>query len=303
MKLSISDHDRGAAGLRYVYPVLSRRARGVSIGVNLNPNNACNWRCVYCQVPNLVAGAGPEIDLGLLEAELRSLLDDVVHGDFMQRRVPPEARRLEDVAFSGNGEPTSSPRLVESIQIVGRVLAEFGLQGTARVRLITNGSLIRRRVVENGLRKLAELGGEVWFKLDRATAGGMQRVHSRRLDPARHLARLRRCAELCPTWIQTIVYAWDEVPPPEPELRAYLDALRALVEDAVPVRGVLLYGPARSSGQPEAARISELPGSWMRAFARSIEATGLPVHLADGDFLAPSEQPGAIKRASGSSSQ
>ncbi len=284
MKLTTTDHDRGAAGLTYVYPVVSRRARGVSIGVNLNPNNACNWRCVYCQVPNLVAGPGPEIDLGLLEAELRSLLGDVVHGDFMQRRVPPGARRLDDVAFSGNGEPTSSPRFVESIQIVGRVLAELGLLGKGRVRLITNGSLIRRAAVEDGLRKLAALGGEVWFKLDRATAGGMQRAHSRRLDPARHLARLRRCAELCPTWIQTIVYAWDGERPGEQEQRAYLDALRALVAAAVPLRGVLLYGPARPSRQPEAARISALPGPWMQAFARSIEATGMPVRLADGDF-------------------
>jgi wyosine [tRNA(Phe)-imidazoG37] synthetase (radical SAM superfamily) len=282
MKLTTTDHDRGAAGLTYVYPVVSRRARGVSIGVNLNPNNACNWRCVYCQVPNLVTGSAPEIDLGLLEAELRTLLDDVVHGDFMRRRVPPEARRLDDVAFSGNGEPTSSPQFVASIQIVGRVLAELGLRETVRVRLITNGSLIRPGAVEDGLRKLADLGGEVWFKVDRVTAQGMQHVHSRRLDPARHLARLRRSADLCPTWIQTIVFSWDGEPPPEPEQRAYLDALRELVEAGIPVRGVLLYGPARPSRQPEAGRIGALPGPWMQAFARSIAATGMPVRLADG---------------------
>ena len=52
--LKVTDHDRNAAGLRYVYPVVSRRAGGVSVGINLNPNNACNWRCVYCQVPRLV---------------------------------------------------------------------------------------------------------------------------------------------------------------------------------------------------------------------------------------------------------
>ena len=42
--LSVSDHDRNSAGLTYVYPVISRRAGGVSVGVNLNVNNACNWR-------------------------------------------------------------------------------------------------------------------------------------------------------------------------------------------------------------------------------------------------------------------
>lgn len=70
-KLTTSDHSRDIAGLKYVYPVISRRAGGLSIGINFNTNNACNWRCVYCQVPDLVRGAAPEMDFGLLEQELR----------------------------------------------------------------------------------------------------------------------------------------------------------------------------------------------------------------------------------------
>src|SRR4029450_261208 len=109
MRLSTGEHERDVAGLRYVYPVVSRRAGGVSVGVNLNPNNACNWRCVYCQVPGLVAGKGPPIELDVLERELETLLDAIVRGDYPERHVPADARRLSDVAFSGNGEPTSSP--------------------------------------------------------------------------------------------------------------------------------------------------------------------------------------------------
>ena len=57
--------------MTYVYPVVSRRAGGVSIGINLNPNNACNWRCVYCQVPDLKRGAAPAIELKKFTASLR----------------------------------------------------------------------------------------------------------------------------------------------------------------------------------------------------------------------------------------
>ena len=89
MSLGVEDHDRGAAGLEYVYPVVSRRARGVSVGVNLNPNDACNWRCVYCQVPGLVRGAAPEIDLARLEHELRGLLLEIARGDWLAR-LPEE---------------------------------------------------------------------------------------------------------------------------------------------------------------------------------------------------------------------
>ena len=86
-KLTVRDHDRDAAQMTYVYPVVSRRAGGVSVGINLNPNNACNWRCIYCQVPDLQRGAAPEIDLKLLDAELMALLTDILHGDFMQAKL------------------------------------------------------------------------------------------------------------------------------------------------------------------------------------------------------------------------
>src|SRR2546423_14280261 len=85
--LTTTEHDRGAAGLTYVYPVVSRRARGVSVGVNLNPNKACNWRCIYCQVPGLARGKGPPIDIPRLRSELRGLLTEIVRGDFLARNA------------------------------------------------------------------------------------------------------------------------------------------------------------------------------------------------------------------------
>jgi wyosine [tRNA(Phe)-imidazoG37] synthetase (radical SAM superfamily) len=94
------------SGLTYIYPVVSRRAGGVSIGINLNVNNACNWRCVYCQVPNLKRGTPDKIDLALLEQELRGFLNQLLHGDFMERYVAEGDRHLKDIAFSGI--PTSN---------------------------------------------------------------------------------------------------------------------------------------------------------------------------------------------------
>ena len=119
--LNISDHSRDTAGMTYVYPVVSRRAGGVSIGINLNPNNACTWRCIYCQVPNLKRGAAPAIDLGRLEVELRSFLGEILHGNFMRDHVASEARRINDIALSGNGEPTSPQEFERVIDLIGRV--------------------------------------------------------------------------------------------------------------------------------------------------------------------------------------
>lgn len=277
--LNIYDHDRGSAGMTYVYPVISRRAGGVSVGINLNPNNACNWRCVYCQVPDLRRGGAPEVDLEKLAGELRGFLRELLQGDFMQRRVPEEAWRLNDIALSGNGEPTSAREFAQVVDLIGEVMAEFDLIGKIKLVLITNGSQIRRPKVKEGLRKMSGLGGEVWFKLDSATANGMRRINSTRQTVERMHENLRTAAQLCPTWLQTCVFELDGQPPSDIERQAYLSFIARLRAEQVPVRGVLLYGLARASMQPEAARLSALPQEWMLNLAAEIEAQGFAVKL------------------------
>lgn len=275
-QLDATDHDRDSAGMTYVYPVVSRRARGVSVGINLNPNNACNWRCIYCQVPNLTRGAAPEIDLMQLERELRQMLNDVLNGSFMQERVPEETRRLEDIAFSGNGEPTSSAELGAAIAVVERVLREFDLLGQLSVRLITNGSLIEKPGVLDAIRHLGQINGEVWFKVDSATAEGIAHTNDVRLNPQGVLERLRLCAQACPTWVQTCVFALDGTPPSEAELDAYL----ALLAQAHPdIKGIHLYGLARPSLQPEAPRLTRLPQSWLETLAQRIRQLDIHVQV------------------------
>ena len=274
--LSTTDHSRDSAGLRYVYPVVSRRAGGVSIGINLNPNNACNWRCIYCQVPDLARGTAPPVDLALLEKELRGFLHELQHGDFMQR-VPPGARRINDIALSGNGEPTSAQEFNDVIELIA------GLKpADLKLVLITNGSLIRRENVQHGLRRLAQLNGEVWFKLDRASAAGMALVNDTRttLDTVRqNLATAIAC---CPnTWLQTCWFALDGVPPGKQEEDDYLDFLAGVLRDNIRPQGVLLYGLARPSLQAEAPRLSALPHAQLEQFAQRIRALGVAVKSTD----------------------
>lgn len=277
--LTVDDHRRDIAHMTYVYPVVSRRAGGVSIGINLNPNNACNWRCVYCQVPELKRGAAPATDLARLEAELGAMLEDVLHGDFMRERVPEGARRLNDIALSGNGEPTSAKAFAEVIQLIGRVLKRFGVAGKIKLVLITNGSLIGRANVQLGLKRMARLNGEVWFKLDSATRAGLERINHTRQSLRLTATNLAQAAALCPTWIQTCVFAFDGAPPSREEQTAYLEFLRERLAEGVKLQGVLLYGIARPSQQPEAPRLAPLPLAWLDAFGAEIAALGLAVKV------------------------
>lgn len=273
--LSTDDHRRDSAGLRYVYPVVSRRAGGVSVGINLNVNNACNWACLYCQVENLTRGGPPPLDLDRLSAELRSFLDGLLNGDFMQRHVPPEARCLVDVAFSGNGEPTSAPEFSQAIDRVIAVLNAFELHGKLVLRLITNGSLLYRPEVQAGIKSLGKWGGEVWFKVDRAGAADILEVNGVSMTQEKIARHLEICAALAPTWIQTCWFALDGISPSVAARQAYCDLLRPL---AGCLSGIHLYGLARPSLQPAASRLGRLSSDDMNAFADEItKETGIRV--------------------------
>ncbi len=274
--LTVTDHARDFSGFTYVYPVVSRRAGGVSVGINLNPNNACNWACIYCQVPKLQRGGPPPIDLVQMRRELETMLQDIVHGNFMQREVPPEARHLMDIAFSGNGEPTSAAEFPEAVRIVREVMRQFMLTESVKLRLITNGSLMHRPAVQAGIRDIGEQQGEIWFKIDRGSATGIEAVNRIAHAPEKALANLLVCCECAPTWVQTCWFALDGTPPDRDEEDAYLALLAATAKK---IKGVHLYGLARPSLQPDATRLGRLPPDQLAAFATRITALGIETSL------------------------
>lgn len=274
--LTTSDHNRNVSGLTYIYPVVSRRAGGVSIGINLNVNNACNWRCIYCNVPELKRGTPPPLDLNLLKYELRSFLENVIHGDFMQQHVKPADQQLKDIAFSGNGEPTSATDFPDAIVVVKDVLDDLKLLGKIKIRLITNGSMMHKSTVINSIQQLAEYNGEVWFKLDAGTSDRIAEVNNVNLSVDGHIKRLTLCAEACPTFIQTCFFAIDNFPPSEDEITAYIQQI-STVKDLI--QGIYIYGIARQSMQPEAFRLSQLPFEWLEKVANRISQNNIKVHI------------------------
>ena len=274
--LTVEDHRRDSTGMTYVYPVVSRRAGGVSIGINLNPNNACNWRCIYCQVPGLVRGGPPPLVLPQLENELRRMLQDICGGGFMAERVPVGLRRLVDVAFSGNGEPTSAREFPLAVAAVARALREFGLAGQVKIRLITNGSLLDRTTAREGIALMGQAGGEVWFKLDAASPAASLRINGTRQNSAAVHRRVALCAALCETWVQSCFFALDGNSPAERDVVDYLAMLETL---RAHLAGVHLYGLARPSCQTEAPRLGRLPAEWLELLAVRIRALGLTVQV------------------------
>ena len=278
-KLTTIDHDRNAAGLKYVYPVISRRAGGLSVGINFNTNNACNWRCIYCQVPNLIRGSAPELDEDLLERELTFFLKDVMQGEFYDRfAVEQESRVIRDIAISGNGEPTSLKNFARAVALIGNTVAKAKIPEKHKFVLITNGSLVHQQNVQLGLEQLSNNQGEIWFKVDSATEAGRKSINNTVNTRNHFFDNLITAAELCPTWLQTCLFSINGKDFPAGEQRAYIEMLED-VQKKAKLEGVLLYTLARPSLQPEADELAKLSEEALNRFAEEIRQLGLVVKV------------------------
>ena len=250
----------------------------MSIGINFNTNNACNWRCIYCQVPDLKIGAAPDLDFQLLEDELRFFLGEVQNGDFYQRfQVDEDKRVIKDIAISGNGEPTSVKDFDKAVALIGRVTIEVGVLPQSNFVLITNGSLMHRPSVRNGLKTLKEYGGEVWFKLDSATEEGRALMNNAGQSHQASVDNLLLSAKLCPTKLQTCLLDYDKQGLSPEEKNAFLDLLRSIKAKGCVLKCVMLYTIARPSLQPESGWLEKLSVESLNAFAEEIRILGFDV--------------------------
>jgi len=270
--LSIHDHSRELSGLKYIYSVISRRAGGLSIGVNLNVNNACNWQCIYCEIPNLTRGTPPPIELDVLEQELRFFLNEIIHGDYMEKNVSLEDRHLKDIAFSGNGEPTSADEFPEVISIVKKILSEFNLLHKIKIRLITNGSLMHQTSVIKSVGMLKEMNGEVWFKVDAATEESIKTTNQVNLKPSQILERLKNSANVCPTFVQTCIFTIDGKGPSKKDIDAYVELINEVKSI---IQGVHLYGLARPSLQPQAKNLGRIDEEVLQDIAKELRSLNI----------------------------
>jgi wyosine [tRNA(Phe)-imidazoG37] synthetase (radical SAM superfamily) len=278
-KLSTTNHCSDSAGLKYVYPVISRRACGLSIGINFNTNNSCNWRCIYCQVPNLNIGIAPEIDFRLLEEELRYILNDVIEGGFYERFIIDQDKRtIKDIAIAGNGEPTTLKEFDRAVKLIGNIAKEAGIFPSSDFILITNGSLLHQPRVQEGLLRLNQFGGEVWFKLDSATEKGRRLINNSAQSCSAALQNLSISSKLCPTKLQICLFDYDKQGLLLVEKNALL-ALLKQIKAETNVMKVMLYTIARPSLQPESVRIEKLSPEFLNAFADEIRLLGYDVSV------------------------
>ncbi len=274
---SVRSHPRLFEKNRYVYPVLSRRARGVSIGINLNPDRLCNFDCVYCQVERARPSLIQEVDREAIRRELRDLLDDVRSGElFRHPRFAGAAdvwKRLSDVAFSGDGEPTTYPGFLDVVKDTLSVMRDAGFDRTKLV-LITNASQLARPDVREALSLMDETGGEIWAKLDAGTETYYRTVCRTQVRFDVILRNILDAASKRPIVIQSCFMRLSGKGPDDTEIGAYLGRIREILSAGGRIREVQVYTIARN---PAEGCVSALGDDQVdRIAARVSEEVGLP---------------------------
>ena len=274
--LTIHDHRRELEENRYVYAVLSRRSGGVSIGINLNPDKVCNFDCIYCQVDRTTPGRYRRVDLKVLEQELRDILARARSGDLVEylpfSGIPGPLRQVKDIAFSGDGEPTTYPRFKEVVELAIRAKEEAGL-GHLKIVVITNATMFHRPRVREALAVLDRHNGEIWAKLDAGTEEYYHLVDVTTIPFQRVLDNILEAARHRPIVIQGLFMRVHGVGPDEKEIKAFCDRLREIVVKGGKINLVQVYTVAR---RPAQDYVTPLSSAEVDAITEAVRQIPLP---------------------------
>ncbi|HWN95641.1 MAG TPA: radical SAM protein [Methylomirabilota bacterium] len=270
---------RDFIGNRFIYAAISARARGLSVGVNLNPDKQCNFNCTYCEVDRLVPGRSGELDLDAMAAELQTLLALVDAGKLHEHSpyalLPPELLRLRHVAISGDGEPTLCPQFRAAVEMVVHVRATSP-RGFFKIVLITNASNLDAPEVQNGLQLLTRRD-EIWAKLETGTQTHMAQVNKTDVSLEHILSNILLVARQRPVVIQSLFPALNGQGPTEGEVGQYVQRLKELKDAGAQIKLVQIYSATRPAAN---SVCGHLPLRTLSQIAQAVRSgTGLKAEV------------------------
>ncbi len=270
---------RDFLGHRFVYVVISARAGGLSIGLNMNPDKSCNFDCVYCEVTRESRPVERELDVGLMAEELEKTLVLIHSGEIRHLAgygtLSADLLRLRHVAFSGDGEPTLCPNFAEAVQEVVHVRARRVLPFFKLV-LITNGTGLDSEPVQDGLRYFTR-EDEIWIKLDAGTQDCMDRINRSAIPLDKVMENAWLIGRKRPIIIQSLfplLGGWEPLPE---EIDEYIQRLHELKEGGAMISLVQIYSATRPAAHPDCGHI---PLQSLARICRRVKAeTGLPAEV------------------------
>lgn len=267
-------HPRTRGKNRYVYAVRSRRSRGISVGINLDPQKTCNFDCVYCEVIDrreIAKGTGrPGIAIDDVAKELAEELASRARPAGSDAADP-----IRDIAFAGDGEPSTFRGFLPLARALFDVRDAAGF-GNVPFVLITNGSGLARDEMRDAHDLFASRGGTFWIKLDAGSEGFYKTIARSAIPFERVLANLTGAAKRHPVVVQAMFLGLAGKPPPPHEIDAWAGRLAAVVEAGGRLSLVQVYTVARETMEPGVTPLTKQELEGIAEAARAA-VPGVPV--------------------------
>lgn len=262
---------------RFVYAVISPRAQGLSVGVNMNPDRLCNFDCVYCEVHRAMPIREKHLNVTVMAGELHRTLECVRAGRLRERAryqaVPAELLELRHVTLSGDGEPTLCPNFAEAVEAVVhvRALGEF-----FKMVLITNATELDRPQVQEGLRHFSR-SDEIWAKLDGGSQEYLDSVNKVPVPLEKILANILAVGRQRSVVIQSLFPAIHGDEPPPGEIEAFAQRLLDLKSGGAQISLVQIYSATRPAPR---SQYGHLPLRALSRIAHTVrQLTGLKAEV------------------------
>ncbi len=266
-------------GNRFVYVMVSPRARGLSVGVNMNPDRKCNFNCVYCEVNHREPARESRLDVRVMVAELERTFALIQAGRLRERpwycSLPEELLQLCHVTLSGDGEPTLAPTFAEVVEAVFHLRA-VGPWPFFKIVLVTNATGLDRPQVQEGLTWFTQRD-EIWAKLDGGPQGYLNGVNRPEIRIEKILENILLLARRRPVVIQSLFPAINGVEPPPAEIEQYVQRLNELKMAGAQIALAQIYSATRPT--PSSA-CGHLPLKTLSRFAQAVrQGTGLKAEV------------------------
>lgn len=264
---------------RFVYVLVSPRAHGLSVGINLNPDKRCNFDCVYCEVNRALPSRDQQIEVPVMVRELEQTLTLALENRLATlpgfHNLPSELLQLRHVALSGDGEPTLCPNFSDAVRAVVHLRA-LGKFPFFKLVLISNATGLNAPQVKAGL-QLFTPKDEVWLKLEAGTRAYYERINRPTVPLEQVFENILAVAQQRPVIIQSLFPRFHNEEPPEEEIEEFVARLRELKEAGAKICMVQIYSAMRAIIHPECGHLS------LRSLSRIAQAvrtgTDLPVEV------------------------
>ncbi len=240
-------------------PVRSRRL-GWSLGLNVLPirYKLCSFNCVYCQYGwTTICTTDPTYRLGDFPTpnDFRGALESALR----------ETREIDNITFSGNGEPTLHPQFEKLVDIAKQLRNRYFPK--AKLCILSNSSTVS---IEKVFRALAKLDSRI-MKLD---AGGLE-TFSKLNRPCRgvdYRTIVNGLRSLENVTLQTMFVDGKIQNIGDREIREWIERVGEIKPSKAQV-----YSLHRPSAEPS---LHEVPAERLSAVAaQTEEATGVPVEV------------------------